>query len=184
MEQPQHESKCSGIGNGDGRHDAPPNNLSFGKDLGNPGLTSKYNRYALFQVLGKNGSENIGIRKRQIDNECMRSQETVITQRLKNYLSQWSKRFGFRQKVLFGNTLGSHAEFIGHFLSLKKDGRKSKELARAIFLYTIKQFFNKQKTLEISKALQPDPRYIAEYRDLLETTIRINESGYTTVSNS
>lgn len=156
------QSRCSGVGNGDGRHDAPVNDLCFGRNLG-----ARLQNRSLLQILRKRGTVDLGIRRIQVRNEIMRSQEKPITQRIKSYLSDWSKMFGWRDQVLFANTLGSHAHWVGTCLTLMKDGRNSKELAKGIFSLTVKRFFGDEKIPLIEAKLKPKKLFIKKARDII-----------------
>lgn len=145
--------RCSGVGDGEGRHDAPVNRLCFGDDLGNSDVTSRRNKYALHQVLGKRCKENLGVRVIQTKNEVMRSQETTITQRMKSYLSGWCKRFGWGEHVLLSNATGSDAKFVGTMLTMLNCGKDSKELAKGIFVLNVKKFFGPEKASWVGEKL-------------------------------
>ena len=129
----------------------PPNALGFGFDLGNPGLNSSRNSVALLQVLSKHNKSNLGIRNIQIRSECMRAQESPIGQRMLNYGGDFSKRFGFRDRVLFANTLGYNIRWIATILTMMKNGIHSKDFATATFLLNVKKFFGEKKATEIMK---------------------------------
>lgn len=159
--------RCSGIGNNRDRHDAPENQLCFGKDLGNPDVNSRRNGKALYQVIGQTHKENLGIRAIQVRNECMASQETNVTQRMKNYLSGWCKQFGWGDHVLLSNALGFNARWVGTILTMMKNGKDSKELSRGIFVLNVQKFFGREKALEVAGTLKVKKRYIAKARGLI-----------------
>lgn len=138
-------------GRGADTHYAPTNELCFGRDLGNPSANSTRNGFALLQILGKNNKKNLGIRAIQVRRECMRSQEVPIAQRMKNYGGALSKRFGFRDQVLFANALGSNLNWIATILTSMKNGIHSKDFATATFLLNVKKFFGEKKATEIMK---------------------------------
>jgi len=140
-------------GVGDNTHYAPPNALGFGKDLGNPGLNSSRNSVALLQVLSKHNKANLGIRNIQIRSECMRAQESPISQRMLNYGGDFSKKFGFRDRVLFANTLGYNIRWIATILTMMKNGVHSKDFAVATFLLNVRKFFGEKKSVQLMEAL-------------------------------
>lgn len=132
-------------------HYAPTNELCFGRDLGNPGVNSARNGKALFQVLGKHNRKDLAIRTIQIRSECMRSQEVPIAQRMKNYGANLSKRFGYREKVLFANSLGYNLRWIATILTMQNDGVHSKDFAVATFLLNVRKFFGEKKAVQIMR---------------------------------
>lgn len=160
--------RCSGVGNKQGRHDAPVNKLCFGDDLGNPSVNSRRNGKALFHVLGRNNRDDLGIRTIQIRNECMRSQENPITQRLKSYLSQWCKQFGWGDNVLLSNSCGQNAKWVGTILAMMNDGSHSKDLATAIFVLNVQKFFGKEKAGKVADVLKPKKLYVEKANNLIK----------------
>ena len=140
-------------GHGADTHYAPTNELCFGRDLGNPGVSSARNGVALLQVLGKHNKKNLGIRAIQVRGECMRSQEAPISQRMLNYGGDLSKRFGYRDQVLFANALGRNLKWIATILTMQNDGTHSKDFAVATFLLNVKKFFGEQKAVQIMEAV-------------------------------
>ncbi len=159
--------RCSGVGN-IGRSDAPVNDLCFGRDLGNTDVNSRGNSVALYQVLGKDNKEDLGIRAIKIRNECMASQETSITQRMKNYLSNWCKQYGWGDHVLLSNSLGMHAKWIGSLLTMLDDGTDSKEFARSIMVLDVQKFFGDEKAEKIALELGVKNLFVKKTRSLLQ----------------
>jgi hypothetical protein len=160
-------------------HYAPENQLCFGKGLGNPAVNSKYSRKALYQVLAQNNTKDLGIRAIQIKNECMRSQEPSVAQRMKSYGSNLCKRYGFGDNVLLSNALGFNLKWIATILTMQNEGSHSKDLAVATFLLNVKKFYGWEKTFEIMMQVwgrtddvrlhvpESKKRYIATARNLI-----------------
>lgn len=156
------QNRVSGVGNNKDCQQAPRNKLCFGDNLG-----SNLSDRDVYRIVRKNGTKNLGIRKIQIKNEIMKSQEKPITQRIKTYLSMWSKQFGWGDKVLFANALGSHAQLVGTFLTMLNDGRNSKEIAKGIFDLTVERFFGDEKIPHVEAELKPKKIFIKKARDII-----------------
>lgn len=154
-------------GVGSDTHYAPENKLCFGNDLGTPALNNRRDSKALYKVLGKNNKENLGVRAIQLKNECMASQETTITQRMKSYLSHWCKQFDWADDVLLSNVLGANAKWVGTILTMMNDGSDSKEFARGIFFWGVLKMKGREKALEIAEALELKEVYVKKTRGLL-----------------
>lgn len=159
--------RCAGVGT-KGRMDSPVNSLAFGNNMGNPAVNSKFNKTALYSILARNGKENLGIRFIQIKNECMRTQETVITQRIKNYLSSFCKRYGWQNEIILSNALGHAAMWVGATMTLVNNGKNSKNLALGIFYLNVKKLFGLEKACEVAKELEIKKLYIQKAQSLIQ----------------
>lgn len=140
-----------GVGND--THVAPMNSLCYGNDLGNPAVDSRGKKNALMRVLSTGGSKDLGIRAIQVRGECMRSQETPISQRMKNYGSQLCKQFGYGDHVILSNTLGPNLTLISTILWLQNDGAESKNLAEATFILNVEKIFGKGEARSIMQRI-------------------------------
>jgi hypothetical protein len=169
--------KVPGVGSD--THYAPENQLCFGRDLGNPAVNSRRDQRALYKVLALNRKEDLGIRAIRIKNECMRSQESPVTQRMKSIGSSLCKRYGFGDNVLLSNALGFNLKWIGSILTTLRDGSHSKDLTVAAFVLSVKKFYGWGKAVEIMLDLwgqekdlklfipKSKKRFIAKARDLI-----------------
>lgn len=166
--------RCSGMGNDEARHDAPVNKLCFGSSLGNPAISKGFSLGSLCRVIAPNGKEDLGIRATVVRKECMKSQETTITQRLKNYLSMWCKKYGWHDHHLLANSLGYNAEWVGTICSMMNNGKNSKDLARGIFFLNVKKFFGAETAEQIKTELQVKDLYVNKTRDMLTLDQLIN----------
>jgi hypothetical protein len=143
--QPPH--KVPGHGN-DVQH-TPEHQLAYGKNLGNPAVNSRRDRKALFDVLAMNTTEDLGIRAIQIRSECMNSMEPPITRRMKNLGSALCRHYGYGDNLFFSNALGFNLKWIGSILTARNDGRHSKDLTIATFVFNVHRFDGWSKAVEI-----------------------------------
>jgi hypothetical protein len=114
----------------------PTNQIVFGRGLGNT-----LDRFGLLRVLakGKNGTEDLGIRARQI---CILA-STIEPQALKNALQHASKALtilGFAENHLLSNDTGSLLRKATSWLLIAKCKFHSKELAHASIYYVLKKY--------------------------------------------
>lgn len=171
----QPSSKVPGVGNN--TNFAPENHLCFGK-LGNVGLSN--GRWNIHRIISKNGKENLGIRAIRVRNQCNLTEESTVTRRMKNYLSSWSKQFGWSDNeqgnnAVFSNKLGLNVEWIGGLLTVIHDGRNTKDLSRGIFVLNVRRFFGEKKALEVAEALKCRLEYVEKADYLIKLRLVIKD---------
>ena len=126
----------------------PENLLKFGKI----GDTLRSND--LFRVVAKapEGSEDLGIRARQVRTITQRFDHPIIS-RMLQYGSRLSYRFGYGENDEFANTLGKRIREVGSVLAFRNDGHQTNRLTEACFCYVLQQFFGSEKAGMVSYEL-------------------------------
>jgi hypothetical protein len=169
-EEPQIvDNRVPGVGNDPdtGASYGPKNTLAFGDNLGNVAVDSKGRKKALLNVLKQSGRDNLVLRTIMVRNECMLAEEDPITRRLKEYLSVFSKRFGFDQHVILSNSLGNNAKWVGALLTATKNGKHSKELAKGIFAINVFKIVGPEKAEEVIRVLKVKRLFMQKAQNLI-----------------